>query len=135
MNKVFFKLKKKEKEIIKKKIKNILLKEKTIGFAYIFGSFVNEREFSDIDIGIYILPDKYNPEREIDITLDIGTKIERKIKIPVDLIIINSANPHLRFKIISGELLFTRDKNLHDFTIDYYLREYWDEKVFFERIL
>lgn len=134
MNKVFFKLKNKEKKMVKEKIKNILLKENIIGFAYLFGSFATEKEFSDIDIGVYILPDKYNPDKEIDIILEIGAKIERKIKIPVDLIIINSANPHLRFKIISGELLFTKDENLHDFTIDYYLREYWDEKVFFEKI-
>lgn len=131
----FFKLRDKERKKIKEEIKKILLTEKIVGFAYLFGSFVEEKKFSDIDIGVYILPDRYKPDKELNIILELGTKIERRIKIPVDLVIINSASPHLRFKIISGELLLTKDENLHDFMIDYYLREYWDEKMFFERSL
>ncbi len=124
-----------KKEKIKEKIKNILLKEKIIGFAYIFGSFLKDEEFNDIDIGIYIFSKFYEPSKEIDFILEIGAKLEKEIKKHVDIVIINSVNPHLRFKIINGELLFTKDENLHDFMIDYYLREYWDENLFFHSLI
>jgi len=135
MNKVYFKLSKKEKEIIKKKIKNILKKEKIVGFAYLFGGFVEEEEFRDIDIGVYILPEKYKPLEETDMIIELSIKIEKEVKIPVDIIIMNSANPYLKFRIINGELLFYKNENLHDFIVDYFLREYWDTKIFVEKTI
>ncbi len=54
--------------MIKKKIKNVLLKKNIIGFAYLSDSFIQEKEFSDMDIGIYILFERYKKDREIDIS-------------------------------------------------------------------
>jgi len=42
-------------------VEDILKKEKSITFAYFFGSFINEERYSDIDIGIYLKSLSENP--------------------------------------------------------------------------
>jgi len=127
------KISKREREKIKNKIKKILEKEKDVLFAYIFGGFVRDDSFHDIDIAVYIMPS--SQKDFLKRTFEIANKIEREIDIETDVVAFNLIDPYLRMEILEGELLFTKDEVKHDFLIDYYIREYFDEKAFFERNL
>jgi len=50
-----------EKEIIFNLIKEILTQDRRLVFAYVYGSFVKEETFRDVDIGIYVKNRDANP--------------------------------------------------------------------------
>ena len=80
---------------------------------------------------MYIIP---SPEKDLlKRTFEIANRIERKTGIETDVVAFNLIDPYLRMEILDGELLFTKDETKHDFLIDYYIREYFDERAFFER--
>ena len=90
------------------KCKDILLEYENIIFAYIFGSYVQEkiRIDSDIDIAIYL-------EKKIDAGtyLEIKMSLTEACKREIDLIILNDTTPLLKYEIYKNNiLLFTRDK-------------------------
>ncbi len=43
-----------DKQIIKEKIKKILLESQEIIFAYLYGSFLEREDYKDIDIAIFV---------------------------------------------------------------------------------
>lgn len=92
------------------KCKNILIKHENIIFAYIFGSFVQEKlkRDSDIDVAIY-LDKNIEAETYLEIKMDLMEACNREI----DLIILNDAIPLLKYEIYRNHiLLFTKDKIL-----------------------
>ena len=56
--------------------------------VYIFGSFISERQFSDIDIGIITAMDLSKP---LDFELNLENRLEKLVKYPVDVRILNRA--------------------------------------------
>ena len=92
------------------KCKNILKRHENIIFAYIFGSYVQEklRKDSDIDIAIY-LDKKIDAKIYLKLKMDLMEACNREI----DLIILNDATPLLKYEIYKSHiLLFTNDKQL-----------------------
>ncbi len=102
-------------ESIKKNIIEYFKREKEILFAYIFGSLVKKtaNKLSDIDIAIYIDERsadnrnfRYGYQAEVltDLIKILGTK-------KVDLVILNSAPPLLRHRVIyHGEIIYSADE-------------------------
>lgn len=100
-------------------LKRTLNKEKYIEFAYIFGSFVKDKKYSDIDIAIFVsLPKE---EEVFKITSDLKHKISRefnKKNIPldadhIDIVVMN----HINFKFMNnifrqGVLILDRNPEL-----------------------
>jgi len=50
-----------KKESVLNLIKDFLIREERVVFAYVYGSFVQEESFRDIDIGIYVKKPEGNP--------------------------------------------------------------------------
>lgn len=89
---------------------DILTQYEKIAFAYIFGSCAKGelKNTSDIDFAIYLYghldADKY---------LDLKMKLTEAGKREVDLVILNTASPLLKFEIYKNhKLIFTRDRLL-----------------------
>lgn len=65
------------KEKILNLIKNIVSKDNRIIFAYVYGSFVKEEKFRDIDIGIYV----NDPNKNLfEITSELKTQLSTMAK-------------------------------------------------------
>lgn len=104
-----------DREKIKNIIKEVLEAEKDVEFGYIFGSFVNEKEFNDIDIGVYIRGKDVNVfEISFNLKEKVFKALEReKILIPadkIDISIINCADLILLRNIFEKGMLIV-DKN------------------------
>ena len=50
-----------KKETLLHLIKDSLMREQGVVFAYIYGSFIQEESFRDIDVGIYVKKPEENP--------------------------------------------------------------------------
>ncbi|WP_456454066.1 nucleotidyltransferase domain-containing protein, partial [Thermococcus sp.] len=91
---------------------------------YLHGSFLSG-PFRDIDIAVYT-----DGERDVFYELE----LEERLGFPVDVRVLNNAPISFRFKVLKGELLFSRDEekrcdfesrtmgDYHDFK--YYLNAY-----------
>ncbi|GAB6887213.1 nucleotidyltransferase domain-containing protein [Desulfothermus okinawensis JCM 13304] len=120
MKERLFYLNKKERDKIQIVLKESLIDIDKIIFCYIYGSFVSEMPFRDIDIGIYLRPEIENNSILID--LDIGNYIENiivdKLKekgpgyIPIDIKILNQAPVTFSYHVIKGTLLFSRNEDI-----------------------
>ena len=97
-----------EKKTHIRAVSSLLKKRKPIIFAYIFGSFAEDKKFSDIDIGIFI-----SGEKSVD-TLDFEIELEEKIQsftnLPVDVRIINRAPLSFVYNVIKVGIL-VKDEN------------------------
>ena len=101
----------KEKEIVMERISNILKAKPYVMFSYIFGSFVTECPFKDIDIGIYI--SNMGAISPLKLELKIESEIEEVIHCPTDIRIINHAPLSFIYNILKGGILIVdRDKSL-----------------------
>jgi len=123
-----------EKEKIIELLREHLLKQEEVVFAYLHGSFTEDRPFRDVDIAVYVkgrVPQFYEEELE--------EELSRLIGLPVDVRLLNNAPVTFRFRAIGGLLLFSRDerarcdfeemamREYHDYS--YYLRMYRREAL------
>jgi predicted nucleotidyltransferase len=57
--------------------KKVLTQDERVVFAYVYGSFVKEQSFRDIDVGIYV---KNPEENTFVISSDVKTQLSRACK-------------------------------------------------------
>ena len=98
----------KDKKELIQQLKENLIKEESIIFAYLHGSFLREEEFNDVDIALY-LDEKTAKEIEpVDFELSLSLKIEKSLKVPVDIKLLNYAPLSFRYQVTRGYLLVNR---------------------------
>ncbi|MEO8398323.1 MAG: nucleotidyltransferase domain-containing protein [Ignavibacteriaceae bacterium] len=125
------------KEQIKKQISDFLKEKEEIILAYIFGSFVQNENFHDVDIAVYLRKefDKNNFKifpygYESGLISDLTSLIRRN----VDFVVMNNADITLQQRIINkGSLLFSKDEK---FRISYenYIRKLYIDAENLRRI-
>jgi predicted nucleotidyltransferase len=111
-------------------IKEILLANEGIVFAYLYGSIINQETFKDIDLGIFV---KNAGENPLVISSDIKTQLSRRAKKEglkvtadeFDVRILNEA-PFTFLKRVfqEGTLILDRDPDLRTDLIEYVSRKY-----------
>jgi len=96
----------KEKNSINHNIKKVLASKSDVLFAYIHGSFL-KGDFRDIDVAVYLK----NKKRPIKYEMELESELEKKLRYPVDVRVLNVSPLSFRFKAIkNGELIFCRDE-------------------------
>jgi predicted nucleotidyltransferase len=118
-------LKAHEKEDIVSAISSHLQREhKEIAAAYLFGSFVKEEAFSDIDLGVLM---NIELERPLEYELELESRLERLFKYSVDIRIINGAPLSFCQNVIRhGRVVVDRDPNLRADFEGHILKQYFD---------
>ena len=134
MNTMKHKLKSSQKEAVVKKISSYLHSEcGEITAAYLFGSFVTEDSFADIDLGIIT---NVEPESSLNYELNLESKLERVIKYPMDIRIINRAPLSFCQSVIrNGRIVVDRDPNMRADFEGLILKKYFDFAPFHRRYL
>ncbi len=94
-----------ERERLILAIKDRLIQEPDIVFAYLHGSFVTEESFRDIDVGIFVgVPKGFSFESDLSFALSTGLGYE------VDVRAINDAPVAFQMAVLrNGRLLFSRN--------------------------
>jgi predicted nucleotidyltransferase len=118
------------KEKIINCVMNLLNEDRRILFAYVYGSFVQQEQFRDIDIAIYINNSEKNP---FVITSDLKEKLSRKLKKDgfnfiaddFDVRVVNDAPFTFLNRVIKeGILLLDRSPSLKTDLIEYISKKY-----------
>ena len=113
-----------EREAVSAILTLILGKEKPILFAYLFGSFIEDIPFHDLDIGIFL--EDMHKQEAISFSLRLGCVLEQAAKLPVDLRLLNHAPVSFVFHVLRGRLLVERDEETHCRILENTMREYLD---------
>lgn len=118
-------LSRKEKDALIGKISDILKTKEDMTFAYIFGSFVSEDYFKDIDIGIFISSQRLISPLRIE--LEMESELQDAIHIPVDVRIINNAPLPFVYNILkSGHLIADKNQALRSDFEGLVYKKYFD---------
>ncbi|WP_202318640.1 nucleotidyltransferase domain-containing protein [Archaeoglobus neptunius] len=120
------------KEETKKKIKEILAEGDEVIFAYLHGSF-NEIYIRDVDIAVYV--DESKVEDFLDYELKLSAEIEKTVRLPVDVKVLNSAPLSFKYRAVKGELLISKNEEVRLRFIEKTLMEYLDFKPIEEKII
>lgn len=117
-----------EKALVLQRLAGFLSGYEEISFAYIFGSFVHDPGFHDLDIGVYLVGDAFDALYEktaFDYEFQMGASLEKLLNYPVDVKVLNRASVPLCYAVTQGKLLFSRDEPARyawvEKTWDYYL--------------
>jgi predicted nucleotidyltransferase len=101
----------KDKEHFLKRISDKLSAEKCILFAYVFGSFLAEDGFQDVDIGLFT--DEAQMEQSpLDLELSIQREMEDILRVPVDVRVINSAPLSFVYNILKRKIVVVDKEEL-----------------------
>ncbi|WP_346765908.1 nucleotidyltransferase domain-containing protein [Thermococcus sp. 9N3] len=114
-------------EVIKALIEFLMEKEEII-FAYLHGSFLEGEFYRDIDVAVYVDPEKVKDFLSYELKL--AVELELLLKYPVDVRVLNDAPPAFRYRVLHGKLLFTRDEEKWLEFYDLTVREYLDFRHF-----
>ena len=101
--------------------------------VYIFGSFISERQFSDIDIGIITATDLIKP---LDFELKLENRLEKLIKYPVDVRILNRAPISFSQNVFrTGRVIIDKNPNMRADFEGRILKQYFDFSPFRQKYL
>lgn len=92
-----------EKQLIIERISSQLKEYRNIIFAYMFGSFVSQKKFSDIDIGIFVSHESNT--NSLNFELKIEKKIQSLVHLPVDVRVVNNAPLSFVYHVIKEGIL------------------------------
>ena len=98
--------------------------EQAVVFAYVYGSFVDSDAFHDVDVGVYLKRD--NPDKATAVALDLAQRLTARLRLPVDVRVLNEAPVTFRFHVLKGTLLFQRDDDCLTEVIEDTARRYLD---------
>jgi predicted nucleotidyltransferase len=101
-----------EKKSVQKILGAYLQQEEGILFAYLHGSFSGKGPFHDIDIAVFVEETRIPREKALDFELAASLRLEEKVRIPVDLKVINYAPLGFQYHSTAGTLLMCRNEDL-----------------------
>ena len=122
----------------KQELKDIITKElasrSDIGFACLFGSFIDgSPAFRDIDLGVYYR--QTDRRKNFNNAIDLSVKLTLKTTIPVDARPLNDAPATFLYKVLKGELICEHDEDLRCRVTENTLRDYFDIKPILYRAM
>jgi predicted nucleotidyltransferase len=101
-----------------------LLSEQEVVFAYLYGSFVEEDAFHDVDVGIYLKSVK--PGKATTMALALAQRLSERVRLPVDVRILNLAPVSFLYHVLRGRMILSRDSAHLAEVIEHTARRYLD---------
>ena len=93
-----------------------------IAWAFVFGSFLDQPAFRDIDIAIWTTP-AASPRVDVELAVHASTALG----VPVDVRRVNEAPVSFLFHVLRGRPLFVRDEEMLATLMERTAREYHDQ--------
>jgi predicted nucleotidyltransferase len=124
------KLSGKEKDIIKKNLKEIIQNKEEVIFVYLHGSFLIN-DFNDIDLAFFVS----EIEDILDYEISSSLEIEKVVHLPIDVKVLNHAPLGFKYEVTKGELLFSRDEDIRTDFLEKVWHQYLDFKPVEKEIL
>jgi predicted nucleotidyltransferase len=122
----YYKLSELEKIALTKRITTYLFQRAEIVFAFLYGSFLTEKFFRDIDVGVFVRNRGPSGGFSYENKLAYDLEQEFDFLLPLEIRIINAAPVTFIFQVIRGKLLFSRDEEFLTDFMEATARKYLD---------
>jgi len=106
MNDRLFDVDSARRAVITRLLASALGEERHVVFAYLHGSFLGDRPFHDIDVGVYLSTQPVEHTRRV---VELSDRLSRQTGYPVDVRALNEAPVPFVFHALQGELLVSHD--------------------------
>lgn len=116
---------------VRETLAQVLGQEPAVQVAFLFGSFVDQPRFRDIDVGVLVDPQQVPEAAAWDFAWDRATRLELATRLPVDLSVLNYAPVALRYHASLGQVLVCKEPE----ACDAFCERAWDEYLDFEPFL
>jgi predicted nucleotidyltransferase len=114
----------KEKEKFVAALSSCMQQHGEIYAAYLFGSFITEETFADVDLGILL---KQESGDILDYEIELESKLERLARYRLDVRVLNRAPISFAQNVIRcGRLILDKDPNIRSDFESYVLKKYFD---------
>ena len=108
----FYDVSHKERLVTGERIAACLAEQIEVMFAFLYGSFISEPLFRDIDVGVYVAGIEPSQYFACENRLSRLSEDAVDSLFPVDVRIINTAPIFFCFEVIRGKLIFSRSEQL-----------------------
>ncbi len=119
-----------QRRAVREAIVQVVSHRPEVRVAFLFGSFATDPRFHDIDLGVIVDPELVSKEAAFDFVSDLATDLEWKVRLPIDLNVLNYATIALRYNASRGELLYCTDDDVRTEFLERTWREYFDFEPF-----
>jgi len=86
-------------------LKNYMISKENVKFAYLFGSYAENRERKDSDIDVAVYLSGIHEDDFFKYKLDLKTELEQIFKKTVDVVIMNNASPLLNHEVFKNGII------------------------------
>jgi predicted nucleotidyltransferase len=99
-----------------------------IVLALLHGSFSRSGAYRDIDVAIWLDPDRLSRDNRFRYALDLSVHLQLQLGSPIDVRVLNDASLAFRYHALQGRPLVTRD----DEFLDELRARTWDDYLDFQ---
>lgn len=114
-------------------LENYFIQREDITFSYIFGSYAlgTFDSNSDVDIAIFFCSE--DDAKDLNKYLTIKVELEFLLKKEVDVVVLNTATPFLKTRIINNHIkVYSKESHVEALFIDKSFGEYFDVKEYID---
>lgn len=115
-----------EKAEITRSVRELLASREEVRFACLHGSFVEPQGFRDVDLAVWVDPDRVPRDRVLEYECELSAWLERSIPLPIDAKVLNYAPLSFQYAVTRGEPIHVRDEEAWFAFRERTWREYWD---------
>ena len=122
--KIKYSLTQKKKDEVIDIISSCLQQYGEIFAAYIFGSFISNKSFADIDLGVLI---QHQPDKLLEYEIGLEIKLKKLVKFEIDVRVLNNAPLSFVQNVLRrGHLIVDINPNRRADFENYVLKKYFD---------
>lgn len=103
-----------QRDRLVRQLKDLLQGKPEIRLALLHGSFPTGSSFRDVDLALYLDPEKIEKEAFRDYELEQGVRWSTDCGLPVDVRLLNDAPLAFRYHALKGTVLLARDTEFLD---------------------
>ena len=106
MKDTIYRLASPEKQELIRRLAEGIQSHKEVAFAYLYGTFIEDIPFHDVDVGIYL-----SGTGEADggvFAVELASQLTRSLKLEVDVRVLNFAPVSFVYHVVCGQVLFER---------------------------
>ncbi len=96
--------------------------------ALLRGSFLQGGAYHDIDVAVWLDPERLSPDERFRYALDLSVHLQLQLRSPIDVRALNDAPLALRYHALQGRPLVTRDEEF----LDELRARTWDDYLDFQ---
>ena len=115
-----------EKQRITSRLAELAESQEEVLFAYLYGSFLDDMPFHDIDIGVYV--SGIGEDEAGFFAVGFASRLNKAIGLEIDVRVLNFAPVSFVYHVISGQAFFERSPETRSRIVEDAIQRYLDIK-------